>query len=206
MRTIRWRNGQCPGRNGQWAERIAHAGSEAVRLVPFSSLPAAILDYLRREYCVSAWRLPLCRDAVRITISIELVANFSAFRRDGATPCRARVLLGRSICARRPRAELCFRRRPRGARGAAARVVRSSDIFTHAGGLRWSQVQNLERRGCRSEHGRRGRLEDCQEHWGSISRSVRTVQGRIDALRVRRALSLRDISMVADIKLSILRE
>ena len=46
MRTIRWRNGQCPGRNGQWAERIAHAGSEAVRLVPFSSLPAAILDYL----------------------------------------------------------------------------------------------------------------------------------------------------------------
>ena len=39
MRTIRWRNGQCPGRNGQWAERIAHAGSEAVRLVPFSSLP-----------------------------------------------------------------------------------------------------------------------------------------------------------------------
>ena len=38
MRTIRWRNGQCPGRNGQWAERIAHAGSEAVRLVPFFQL------------------------------------------------------------------------------------------------------------------------------------------------------------------------
>ena len=56
MRTIRWRNGQCPGRNGQWAERIAHAGSEAVRLVPFSSLPAVILDYLLTEYCVSAWR------------------------------------------------------------------------------------------------------------------------------------------------------
>ena len=54
MRTIRWRNGQCPGRNGQWAERIAHAGSEAVRLVPFSSLPAVILDYLRRDYlCLS---------------------------------------------------------------------------------------------------------------------------------------------------------
>ena len=69
MRTIRWRNGQCPGRNGQWAERIAHAGSEAVRLVPFSSLPAVILDYLRREYCVSAWRSPLCRDAVRISHS-----------------------------------------------------------------------------------------------------------------------------------------
>ena len=34
MRTIRWCNGQCPGRNGQWAERIAHAGSGAVRLVP----------------------------------------------------------------------------------------------------------------------------------------------------------------------------
>ena len=66
MRTIRWRNGQCPGRNGQWAERIAHAGSEAVRLVPFSSLPAVILDYLLSECCVSAWRLPLCRDAVRI--------------------------------------------------------------------------------------------------------------------------------------------
>ena len=83
-------------------------------------------------------------------------------------------------------------------------MVRSSDSFTHAGGLRWSQVQHLERRGCRSEHGRRGRLEDCQEHWGSISRSVRTVHGRIDALRVRRALRLQDISLVADIKLSIL--
>ena len=134
---------------------------------------------------------------------------FLRLSRVRATPCWVRVRLGRSVRAsrtRRSRAELCFRRRPRGARGAAARVVRSSDIFTHAGGLRWSQVQNLERRGCRSEHGRRGRLEDCQEHWGSISRSVRTVQGRIDALRVRRALSLRDISMVADIKLSILRE
>ena len=77
-------------------------------------------------------------------------------------------------------------------------MVRSSDIFTHAGGLRWSQVQNLERRGCRSEHGRRGRLEDCQEHCRGISRSVRTVQGRIDALRVRRAQRLQDISLVAD--------
>ena len=74
MRTIRWRNGQCPGRNGQWAERIAHAGSEAVRLVPFSSLPAVILDYLLSECCVSAWRLPLCRDAVRITaLSLSLL-------------------------------------------------------------------------------------------------------------------------------------
>ena len=51
MRTIRWRNGQCPGRNGQWAERIAHAGSEAVRLVPFSSLPAVILG--------SSYRVPV---------------------------------------------------------------------------------------------------------------------------------------------------
>ena len=135
--------------------------------------------------------------------------NFLRLSRVRATPCGVRVRLGRSVRAsrtRRPRAELCFRRRPRGARGAAARVVRSSDSCTHAGGLRWSQVQNLERRGCRTEHGRRGRLNDCQEHWGSISRSVRTVQGRIDALRVRRALSLRDISLVADIKLSILRE
>ena len=64
MRTIRWRN-------GQWAERIAHAGSEAVRLVPFSSLPAVILDYLLSECCVSAWRLPLCRDAVRINRNQE---------------------------------------------------------------------------------------------------------------------------------------
>ena len=29
-------------------------------------------------------------------------------------------------------------------------MVRSSDIFTHAGGLRWSQVQSYERQGCRS--------------------------------------------------------
>ena len=100
MRTIRWRNGQCPRRNGQWAERIAHAGSEAVRLVPFSSLPAVILDYLLSECCSRAWRLPLCRDAVRITISIELVAIFHAFRRDSGALCRARVLLGRSVRAR----------------------------------------------------------------------------------------------------------
>ena len=36
----------------------------------------------------------------------------------------------------------CFRRRLRGARGAAARVVRSSRIDTHASDLRWSQVQS----------------------------------------------------------------
>ena len=139
---------------------------------------------------------------------IDIVATIFAIDRacGRATPCGVRVRLGRSVRAsrtRRPRAELCFRRRPRGARGAAARVVRSSGSFTHAGGLRWSQVQSYERQGCRSEHGRRGRLEDCQEHWGSISRSVRTVQGRIDALRVRRAQRLQGISMVADIKLSI---
>ena len=69
-------------------------------------------------------------------------------------------------------------------------VVRSSRIVTHAGDLRWSQVQSLEQRGCRSKHGRRGRLEDCQEHCRGISRSVQTVQGRIDALRVRRAQRL----------------
>ena len=98
MRTIRWRNGQCPGRNGQWAERIAHAGSEAVRLVPFSSLPV-YPRVLLAECCVSAWRFPLCRDAVRITISIELVATFHAFPRDRAKPRRAWVLLGRPVHA-----------------------------------------------------------------------------------------------------------
>ena len=72
MRTIRWRNGQCPRRNGQWAERIAHAGSEAVRLVPFceaEELSSASLFFLIAEYCVSAWRLPLCRDAGRIIMA-----------------------------------------------------------------------------------------------------------------------------------------
>ena len=67
MRTIRWRNGQCPGRNGQWAERIAHAGSEAVRLVPFSSLLLSAESL--SDYRSSAWRLPLCQDAVCIMIS-----------------------------------------------------------------------------------------------------------------------------------------
>ena len=67
MRTIRWCNGQCPGRNGQWAERIAHAGSEAVRLVPLFQLASVYPSLSSSEdYCVSAWRLPLCRDAVRI--------------------------------------------------------------------------------------------------------------------------------------------
>ena len=84
MRTIRWRNGQCPGRNGQWAERIAHAGSEAVRLVPFSSLPAVILDYLLSECCVSAWRLPLCRDAVRKAHVYVLWERLSAGRQTRA--------------------------------------------------------------------------------------------------------------------------
>ena len=77
MRTIRWRNGQCPGRNGQWAERIAHAGSEAVRLVPFceaEELSSASIFFLIAEYCVSAWRLPLCRDAGRIKISEQRAA------------------------------------------------------------------------------------------------------------------------------------
>ena len=73
MRTIRWRNGQCPGRNGQWAERIAHAGSEAARLVPLFQL-ASCFPRLSAEYLVSAWRLPLCRDAVRINLPGK--ANF----------------------------------------------------------------------------------------------------------------------------------
>ena len=202
MRTIRWSN-------GQWAERIAHAGSEAVRLVPLFQLASCILDYRRLSFLPNtvsqhgASRCAEMRYASRYRGDNFL--RLSRVRADAVQGSGALGALGPRVQIR-SRAELCFRRRPRGARGAAARVVRSSDIFTHAGGLRWSQVQNLERRGCRSEHGRRGRLEDCQEHWGSISRSVRTVQGRIDALRVRRALSLRDISMVADIKLSILRE
>ena len=49
MRTIRWRNGQCPGRNGQWAERIAHAGSEAVRLVPLFQRYSAHVCSLSRS-------------------------------------------------------------------------------------------------------------------------------------------------------------
>ena len=59
MRTIRWRrNGQCPRRNGQRAERIAHAGSEAVRLVPFceaEELSSASTFFLSIVYW--AWRL-----------------------------------------------------------------------------------------------------------------------------------------------------
>ena len=43
MRTIRWSN-------GQWAERIAHAGSEAVRLVPLFQLASCILDYRRLSF------------------------------------------------------------------------------------------------------------------------------------------------------------
>ena len=54
MRTIRWRNGQCPRRNGQWAERIAHAGSEAVRLVPLFQLASCILDYRRLSFLPNA--------------------------------------------------------------------------------------------------------------------------------------------------------
>ena len=57
MRTIRWRNGQSPGRNGQWAERIAHAGSEAVRLVPFSA--AAVFPRILRSPALLALRVLL---------------------------------------------------------------------------------------------------------------------------------------------------
>ena len=57
MRTIRWRNGQCPGRNGQWAERIAHAGSGAVRLVPFSA--AAVFPRVLRSPALLALRVLL---------------------------------------------------------------------------------------------------------------------------------------------------
>ena len=52
-------------RNGQWADpMLAHAGTEAVRLVPFSSLLLSAESL--SDYRSSAWRLPLCRDAVRI--------------------------------------------------------------------------------------------------------------------------------------------
>ena len=57
MRTIRWCNGQCPGRNGQWAERIAHAGSGAVRLVPFSA--AAVFPRVLRSPALLALRVLL---------------------------------------------------------------------------------------------------------------------------------------------------
>ena len=95
MRTIRWRNGQCPRRNGQWAERIAHAGSEAVRLVPFSSLLLSAESL--SEYRSSAWRLPLCQDAVRIMISWR---HFVRYREESATMRRSRVLSERSVRAR----------------------------------------------------------------------------------------------------------
>ena len=53
-------------RNGQWADpMLAHAGAEAVRLVPFSSLLLSAQSL--SEYRSSAWRLPLCQDAVRIS-------------------------------------------------------------------------------------------------------------------------------------------
>ena len=55
-------------RNGQWADpMLAHAGTEAVRLVPFSSLLLSAESL--SEYRSSAWRLPLCQDAVCIMIS-----------------------------------------------------------------------------------------------------------------------------------------
>ena len=55
-------------RNGQWADpMLAHAGTEAVRLVPFSSLLLSAESL--SEYRSSAWRLPLCQDAVRIICS-----------------------------------------------------------------------------------------------------------------------------------------
>ena len=43
---------------------LAHAGTEAVRLVPFSSL--LLLAGSLSVYQSSAWRLPLCQDAVFI--------------------------------------------------------------------------------------------------------------------------------------------
>ena len=54
-------------RNGQWADpMLAHAGTEAVRLVPFSSLLLSETLTLSSDYRSLAWRLPLCQDAVRI--------------------------------------------------------------------------------------------------------------------------------------------
>ena len=94
MRTIRWRNGQCPGRNGQWAERIAHAGSEAVRLVPLFQLASCyprLSSY--RILCLSMALAAVPRCGTHHDIVIDRACGeFPAFRRDGATPCRARVL------------------------------------------------------------------------------------------------------------------
>ena len=45
---------------------LAHAGTEAVRLVPFSSLLLSETLTLSSDYRSLAWRLPLCQDAVHI--------------------------------------------------------------------------------------------------------------------------------------------
>ena len=158
-------------------------GVRQCALSPFSSLPAVILDYRRLSFLPNtvsqhgASRCAEMRYASRYRSSLWRI-----FPPLGEIE-RRRAGLGCSWGARSARADLEQNCAFDGVHAALE-----------------------EQRRCRSEHDRRGRLNDCQEHWGSISRSVRTVQGRIDALRVRRALSLRDISLVADIKLSILRE
>ena len=79
---------------------LAHAGTEAVRLVPFSSLLLSVTLTLSSDYRSLAWRLPLCQDAVRIMISWR---HFVRYREESATMRRSRVLSERSVHARSAR-------------------------------------------------------------------------------------------------------
>ena len=98
-------------RNGQWADpMLAHAGTEAVRLVPFSSLLLSAQSL--SEYRSSAWRLPLCQDAVRIMISWRHFVRLSRGECDDVQVASALGALGpRAHRAQSLRRTCCFRRR-----------------------------------------------------------------------------------------------
>ena len=81
-------------RNGQWADpMLAHAGAEAVRLVPFSSLlRLALLPNTAISMALAA--VPGACDGS------QRCADSSSVREESATMRRSRVLSGRSVHAR----------------------------------------------------------------------------------------------------------
>ena len=110
MHTIRWRSGATD--SGQ----IPCLPTLGLRQCALSPFPACC--YRRRvslsEYRSSAWRLPLCRDAVRIMISWRNFVRLSRGECDDAQVASALGALGpRAKRAQNTRRTCCFRRRDR---------------------------------------------------------------------------------------------
>ena len=109
MHTIRWRSGATD--SGQ-IPCLPMLGLRQCALSPFSSLLLSAESESLSEYLSSAWRLPLCQDAVRIMISWRHFVRLSRGECDDVQVASALGALGpRAHRAQSLRRTCCFRRR-----------------------------------------------------------------------------------------------